>query len=49
LLAAKQLLALATAQIVELTELGGRTASDSEVRKAAAAAVDTFVAAFTKP
>ena len=48
LLAAKQLLALATAEIVELTELGGRTATDAEVRKAAAAAVDTFVAAFTK-
>ena len=46
LLAAKQLLALATAEIVELTELGGRTASDAEVRRAAAAAVDTFVAAF---
>lgn len=48
LLAAKQLLALATAEIVELTELGGRTATNAEVRTAAAAAVDTFVAAFTK-
>ena len=48
LLAAKQLLALATAEIVELTELGGRTATNAEVRKAAAAAVDTFVAAFAK-
>lgn len=45
-LAAKQLIALVSAEMVDLTELGARTADGDEIRRAAAAGVDTFLAAF---